>query len=55
MYGNKLVNTIKTNLLCISSSNSIDCGGHRSNLKVRMGIIDECGVRGDATFCIVIF
>ena len=66
MYGNKLVNTIKTKPLCASSSklgkhvnhgermNSIDFGGHRSKLKVRMGIIDKCRVRGNATLCVVI-
>ena len=35
--------------------NSIDFGGHRSKVKVTMGIIDKCGVRGDATLCVVIF
>ena len=35
--------------------NSIDFGGNRSKLKVTMGIIDKCGVLGDATFCVVIF
>ena len=30
-------------------------GGQRSQLKVRIGIIDKCGVRGDATLCVVIF
>ena len=35
--------------------NSIDFGGHRSKVKVTMGIIDKCGVRGAATLCIVIF
>ena len=34
--------------------NSIDFGGHRSKLKVRMGIVDKCGVRSDATHCVVI-
>ena len=24
-------------------------------MKVTMGIIDKCGVRGDATLCVVIF
>ena len=35
--------------------NSIDFGGHRSKVKATMGIIDKCGVRGDATLCVVIF
>ena len=35
--------------------NSIDFGGHSSKVKVMMGIIDKCGVRGDATFCVMIF
>ena len=35
--------------------NPIDFGGHRSKVKVRMVIIDKCGVRGDATLCVVIF
>ena len=35
--------------------NSIDFGGYRSKVKVTMGIIDKCGVRGDATLCVVIF
>ena len=30
-------------------------GGHSSNVKVTMGIIDKFGVRGDATLCVVIF
>ena len=29
--------------------NPIDFGGHSSKVKVTMGIIDKCGVRGDAT------
>ena len=33
----------------------IDFGGHSSKLKATMGIIDKCGVRGDATLCVVIF
>ena len=33
----------------------IDFGGHSSKEKVMMGIIDKCGVRGDATLCVVIF
>ena len=33
----------------------IDFGGHSSKVKVTMGIIDKCGVRGDATLCVVIF
>ena len=35
--------------------NSIDFGGHRSNMKVRMGIIDKYGVHEDATLCVVLF
>ena len=35
--------------------NSIDFGGHRSKVKVMKGIIDKCGVRGDALLCVVIF
>ena len=35
--------------------NPIDFGGHSSKVKVMMGIIDKCGVRGDATLCIFIF
>ena len=64
IYGNKLVNTIKTKPLCASLSNladmltmvnPIDFGGHNSKVKVTMGIIDKCGVRWDATLCVVIF
>ena len=35
--------------------NPIDFGGHSSNVKVTMEIIDKLGVRGDATLCVVIF
>ena len=35
--------------------NPIDFGGHSSKVKVTMVIIDKCGVRGDATLCVVIF
>ena len=35
--------------------NSIDFGGNWSKVKVLMDIIDKCGVRGDATLCVVIF
>ena len=35
--------------------NSLTFGGHLSKLKVKMSIIDKCGVRGDATLCVVIF
>ena len=35
--------------------NFIDFGGHRSKLKVMIGIIDKCGMRWDATLCVVIF
>ena len=55
-YKNKLVSTIETKLLCVSSSNLADMlTGHRSKLKIMIGIIDKCGVRGDATLCVVIF
>ena len=59
------MNLIQTKPLCASSSsnladmltivNPIDFGGHRSKVKVRMVIIDKCGVRGDAMLCVVIF
>ena len=35
--------------------NPIDCGGHGSKVKVTMGIIDKCRMRGDVTLCIFIF
>ena len=58
------MNPIQTKLLCASLSNLADmltmvnltdfrC--HSSNGKVKMGIIDKCGVCGDATLCVVIF
>ena len=62
--GNKLMNTIETKPLCISSNNlaamltmvnPIDFGGHSPKMKVTMGIIDKCEVCGDATLCVVIF
>ena len=34
--------------------NPIDFGGHSSNVKVTVRIIDKFGVRGDATLCVVI-
>ena len=58
------MNLIQTKLLCDSSSNlagmltmvnPIDFEGHSSKVKVKMVIIDKCGVRGDATLCVVIF
>ena len=59
IYGNKLVNMIETKPLCISLSNLADMlsMGNPIDLevKVTMGIIDKCGVRGDATLCVVIF
>ena len=64
IYGNKLVDMIETKPLCISLSNLADMlimvntigfGGHSSKVKVTMGIIDKCGMRGDATLCVVIF
>ena len=33
--------------------NSIDFGGHRSEVKVTMGTIYKCEVRGDATLCAI--
>ena len=59
----KAMNPIQTKPLCASLSNlavmltmvnPIDFGGHSSKVKVMMGIIDICWVRGDATLCIVI-
>ena len=35
--------------------NPIDFGGHSSNVKVTMGIIHKCGVRGDAMLYVVLF
>ena len=58
------MNKIQTKPFCASSLNladmltmvnPIDFGGHSSKVKVTRGIIDECGVRGDATLCVVIF
>ena len=58
------MNRIQTKPLYASSSNlagmltmvnPIDFGGHSSKVKVMMVIIDKCGVRGDATLCVVIF
>ena len=60
------MNLIQTKAFCASSSNladmlpmvnHIDFGGHISKVRVTstMGIIDICGVRGDATLCVVIF
>ena len=34
--------------------NPVGFGGHRSKVKITMVIIDKCGVRGDATLCVVI-
>ena len=57
------MNLIQTKF-CASSSNlanmltvvkPIDFGGHSLKVKVTMGIIDKCGVHGDATLCVVIF
>ena len=64
IYGNKLIITIETKPLCISSSNfsemltianPINFGDHSSKVKVTIVIIDKCGVCGDATLCVVIF
>ena len=58
------MNQIQTKPFCASSLNlahmltminPIDFGGHSSKVNVTMGIIDKCGVRGDATLCVVIF
>ena len=35
--------------------NAINFGGHRSKVKVTIGVIDKYGLGGDATFCIVWF
>ena len=35
--------------------NPFDFGGHSSKVNVTMGIIDKCGVHGDATLRVVIF
>ena len=35
--------------------NSIDFGGYMSKVKVTMGIIDKCGVRGDATRFVLLY
>ena len=58
IYRNKLLSMIETK--CASSSNLADMltiERGRMLLKVRftIGIIDNCGVRGDATLCVVIF
>ena len=59
IYGNKLVNMIETKPLCISLSNLADMLSMVNpidlEVKVTMGIIDKCGVRGDATLCVDIF
>ena len=47
IYGKKFVNTIETKPLCASSSNL-------EEVKVMKGIINKCGVRGDAILCVVI-
>ena len=61
---------IETKPLCASSSNladmlshashsermsSIDFGGYMSKGKVTIGIIDKCGVRSDASLCVIFF
>ena len=55
---------MQTKLMCASSSNladmltmvnRIDFWGHSLKVKVTVGIIDKCGVHGDATLCVVIF
>ena len=60
----KNLNLIQTKPLCASLSNLADMltmvnpfhfGGRSSKVKVKMSIIDTCGVRGDATLCVVIF
>ena len=58
------MNLIQTKPLCASLSNvadmltmvnPIDFGGHSSKVKVKMVMIDKCGVHRDATLCVVIF
>ena len=58
------MNQIQTKPFCASSLNlahmltmvnPIGFGGHSSKVNVMIGIIDKCGVRGDATLCVVIF
>ena len=58
------MNLIQTRLLGTSSSNladmltivnPIDFGGHSSEVKVMIGIIDKCGMRGNATLCDYIY
>ena len=58
------MNLIQIKPLCASLSNlsdmltmvnPIDFGGHSSKVKITMVIIEKCGVRGDATLCVVIF
>ena len=39
----------------VNHGKPIDYGGHSSKVKVTMGIIDKCGVRRDATLCVIIF
>ena len=55
---------IQTKPLCASLSsladmltmvNPIDFLGYSSMVNVKMGFIDKCGVREDATLCVVIF
>ena len=63
IYRNTLLNRIETKPLCASSSKLADIltmvrnefRGHRSKVKVTMGIINKCGVRGDGTLFFVIF
>ena len=58
------MNLIQTKVFSASSSNladmltmvnRIEFVGHGPKLKVTMGIIDNCGVRGDAMLCVGIF
>ena len=55
---------MQTKPMCASSSNladmlttvnRVDFLGHSSKVKVTVAIIDKCGMRGDATLCVVIF
>ena len=67
MYRNKLVDTDRDYTVVyffiklyrhvnnVERINPIDFRGHRSKVKVKRVIIDKCGVRGDATLCVVIF
>ena len=64
VYGNKFVNMIEMIAVVyffvilgrhVNHGKPYWFGGHSSKVKVTIGIIDKCGVRGDATICVVIF